>query len=93
MKMKKNTIGMALTFFFLIAGVGCFTVIAAEKTDSMMCDDGLVEIGDFTDDVESKCGEPNSKEGKFWRYAFGPSETYIVEFDDSGNVVRILEEH
>ncbi|KPJ75212.1 MAG: hypothetical protein AMJ54_15605 [Deltaproteobacteria bacterium SG8_13] len=88
-----KSIGIYLTLLFLLSVAGCFTAIAAEKTDSMMCDDGLVEIGDFTKDLESKCGTPDSKEGKFWRYAFGPSEKYMVEFDDSGNVVRILEEH
>ena len=91
--MKNRRMVMVLTLIFFVAGVGCFTVDAAEETDSMMCDGGAVEIGDFSADVESKCGAPESKQGKSWRYDFGPSEVYIIEFDENGNVVRILEEH
>jgi hypothetical protein len=53
----------------------------------------VVQIGDFFQTVQDKCGEPDKKEGKFWRYNPGPSEpVYTVEFDENGNVVRIIED-
>jgi hypothetical protein len=91
--MKMRRIGMLLAPFFFVAGMGCFTVGAAEETDSMMCDGGLVEIGDLAADVESKCGAPDSKQWKSWRYDFGPSEVFVIEFDQNGSVIRILGEH
>jgi hypothetical protein len=84
---------MVLTLFFLVVGVGCSTAGAAEETDSMMCDGGLVEIGDLAADVERKCGAPDTKQWKSWRYDFGPSEVFVIEFDENGSVIRIREEH
>jgi len=65
---------------------------AAEETSSMMCDGGVVNIGDADDDVRDSCGEPNTQGANQWVYDFGPSESYTVIFED-GKVVRILESH
>jgi hypothetical protein len=91
--MSKRFIGIGMALFFLTLGAGNATVAASDNADSIMCDNGVVQIGDFFQTVQDKCGEPDKKEGKFWRYNFGPSEpVYTVEFDENGNVVRIIED-
>ena len=55
----------------------------------MMCDEGVVNIGDMDVDVQDKCGEPNTQNMNEWVYNFGPDEpVYTVIFKD-GKVVRI----
>ena len=91
--MSKRDIGIVLALFLLILGLGHSRVMASDNADSMMCDNGVVRIGDFFQAVQDKCGEPDKKEGKFWRYNPGPSEpVYTVEFDENGKVVRIVED-
>ena len=91
--MKKKEIGIFLTLFLLIMGLGRSAATASGDVDSIMCDNGVVQIGDFFQTVQDKCGEPDKKEGKFWRYNFGPSlPVYTVEFDENGKVVRIMED-
>jgi len=91
--MKKKDIGIFLALFLLMLGLWHSTATASGDADSIMCDNGVVQIGDFFQTVQDKCGEPNKKEGKFWRYNFGPSlPVYIVEFDENGKVVRIMED-
>ena len=64
---------------------------AAEETSSIMCDEGVVNIGDMDVDVRGKCGEPKGGDSNQWEYDFGPGEPgYTVIFKD-GKVVRILE--
>jgi len=93
MTMKKRDMGMFLALLLLILGLGHSTAAASGDADSIMCDNGVVQIGDFFQTVQDKCGEPNKKEGKFWRYNFGPSlPVYMVEFDENGKVVRIVED-
>jgi hypothetical protein len=65
-------------------------LFAAEQASSIMCDEGVVNIGDRDVDVQDKCGEPNSQNMNEWVYNFGPSESYTVIFE-GGKVVRILE--
>ena len=66
-------------------------LFAAEEASSIMCDEGVVNIGDMDVDVQDKCGEPNSQNLNEWVYNFGPSQpVYTVIFKD-GKVVRILE--
>ena len=65
-------------------------VLAAEETSTMMCDEGVVNIGATDADVREKCGEPNSQSMDKWIYDFGPSEYFTVIFKE-GKVVRILE--
>jgi len=91
--MKKRDIGIVLPLFLVVLGMGHSTVMASDNAESMMCDNGVVRIGDFFQTVQDKCGEPDKKEGKFWRYNPGPSEpVYTVEFDENGNVVQIVED-
>jgi hypothetical protein len=90
--MKKITIYLfGLTFLAMILGGSVF-LYAAEETSSMMCDEGVVNIGDSDADVQDTCGEPNSQnyELNAWVYNFGPGESFTVIFKD-GKVVRILE--
>ncbi len=91
--MSKIIIILAVALSVLTLSMGHSPAIAAQDTDSMMCDGGVVEKGDFSQTVQDKCGEPDKKEGQFWRYNPGPSQpVYTVEFDDNGNVVRIIED-
>ncbi|MFZ0243005.1 MAG: DUF2845 domain-containing protein [Desulfobacterales bacterium] len=91
--MKKRDIVIAMALILGLLGMGPATVVAAGNAESIMCDNGVVRIGDFFQTVQDTCGEPEKKEGKFWRYNFGPSEpVYTVEFDENGKVVRILED-
>jgi hypothetical protein len=67
-------------------------IFAAEQISSIMCDNGMVNIGDMDVDVQAKCGEPNSQNMNEWVYNFGPSlPIYTVIFNE-GKVVRILED-
>ena len=52
------------------------TVLAAKETFTMMCDEGVVNIGATDADVREKCGEPNSQSMNKWIYDFGPSEYF-----------------
>jgi hypothetical protein len=93
MTMIKRRLSIVLTLFILTLGMGGLTDVRAGETDSIMCDNGVVAIGDFFQTVQDKCGEPSSKEGKFWRYNFGPSlPVYTIEFDENGNAIRIMED-
>ena len=91
--MSKKCIYNTVFIFLLIMGLGTSPVLASENASSIMCDNGVVNIGDFFQSVQDKCGEPDKKEGKFWRYNFGPDlPVYTVEFDENDNVVRIVED-
>jgi hypothetical protein len=93
MTMIKRNLSIVLALFILTLGMGGLTDVRAGETDSIMCDNGVVAIGDFFQTVQDKCGEPDKKEGKFWRYNFGPSQpVYTIEFDENGNTVRIIED-
>jgi len=47
MTMSKRDIGIILALFLLIMGIGHSTAIASGDADSIMCDNGVVQIGDF----------------------------------------------
>lgn len=67
-------------------------IFAAEDASSIMCDNGVVNIGDMDVDVQAKCGEPESQNMNVWVYDFGPSQpVYSVIFNE-GKVVRIQED-
>ena len=88
--MIKKTIYFIGLLFILIM-IGSTSVgLAAEEASTMMCDEGVVNIGDKDADVREKCGEPNSQSMDKWIYNFGPSEYFTVIFKE-GKVVRILE--
>jgi len=80
-----------LAFLAMVFG-GQAHLFAAEETSSIMCDGGVVNIGDMDVEVQDKCGQPNSQNMNEWVYNFGPSQpVYTVIFND-GKVVRILED-
>lgn len=87
---KRNNYFIGLVFLVITLGSPVF-IFAAEEASTMMCDEGVVNIGDADTDVQDKCGEPNSQGMNEWVYNFGPSQpVYKVIFKD-GKVVRILE--
>ena len=68
------------------------TVFAEKEASSIMCDNGVVNIGDMNVDVQDKCGQPDSRGMNEWVYTFGPDlPAYTVIFKE-GQVVRILED-
>lgn len=80
---------IVLVVLALGSGVNVF---AAEEASSIMCDNGVVNIGDTDTAVQDACGQPNSQGMNEWVYNFGPSQpVYTVIFKD-GQVVRILED-
>jgi len=86
---KRNIYFIGLLFVVMVFGSST-AVLAAEEASTMMCDEGVVNIGDTDADVQEKCGEPNSQSMDKWIYDFGPSEYFTVIFKE-GKVVRILE--
>ncbi|MBT8368815.1 MAG: DUF2845 domain-containing protein [Deltaproteobacteria bacterium] len=90
--MKNNNIYLiGLTFLVMALGNPGF-ILAAEETSTMMCDGGVVNIGDTDVDVRDNCGEPDTQGASQWMYDFGPSQTFTVIFKN-GKVARILESH
>lgn len=66
-------------------------IFAAEEANSIMCDNGVVNIGDMDVAVQDACGEPDSQGMTEWVYNFGPSQpVYTLIFKD-GRLVKILE--
>lgn len=85
---QKITYFIVLVFLVMVFSDNVF---AAEEASSIMCDNGVVNIGDMDTDVQDACGEPNSQNENEWTYNFGPSQpTYTVIFKE-GQVVKILE--
>jgi hypothetical protein len=84
----------------LLIGIGCallaltspITIFAAEKTSTMMCDEGVVKIGTTNAEVREKWGEPQQvktpepQEPVKWVYVLG--STYYVSIVN-GKVERI----
>ena len=85
---KRNIYIIGLIFMVMVFGSST-AVLAAEEASTMMCDEGVVNIGDTDANVQEKCGEPNSQSMDKWIYNFGPSEYFTVIFKE-GKVVRIL---
>ena len=68
------------------------SAFAEEEATTIMCDNGIVNIGDMDVDVQDKCGQPDSQGMNEWVYDFGPDQPgYTVIFKE-GKVVRILED-
>jgi hypothetical protein len=86
---NKNVYTAALTFL-MIALVNPAFLFGAEETSMMMCDRGVVRIGDTYDDVRTKCGNPRTQGGDQWVYEPSPAQSFTVIFEE-GKVVRILE--
>ena len=82
---------VVLAFLVMVLG-GQTHLLAAEETSYLMCDGGLVNVGDMDVDVQDKCGEPNSQNMNEWVYNFGPSQPVYTVIFKEGKVVRILED-
>jgi hypothetical protein len=68
------------------------TVFAAQEASSIMCDNGVVNIGDTEATVQDTCGEPNSKTFNEWVYNFGPDQPVYTLIFMEGQLVKILED-
>jgi hypothetical protein len=89
---KKSIVYLLIPVIPLIITLKINSGLATEEASSIMCDNGIVNIGDLNVDVQDKCGEPNTQNMNEWVYNFGPDEpVYTVIFKD-GKVVRILED-
>ena len=89
--MKKRNIYF-IGFVFVVMALGSpVYILAAEEASTMICDEGVVNIGDADVDVQEKCGEPDSQGMDEWVYNFGPSEPVYTVIFKEGKVVRILE--
>ena len=75
----------------MVFGVQAY-LFAADEASSMMCDEGVVNIGDMDVDVQSKCGQADSQNMNAWVYNFGPSQPVYTVIFNEGKVVRILED-
>ncbi len=88
--MKSSNLYLS-TFAILVIAMGSF-VFAAEEASSIMCDNGVVNVGDRDVSVQETCGEPNTKGMNQWVYNFGPSQpVYTLIFKD-GQLIKILED-
>ena len=80
-------------FLVLVMTLGFSAYIfAAKEIMTMMCDRGVVRIGDTDVDVRDKCGEPNTETANQWVYEPSVSQTFTVIFK-GGKVERMLESH
>jgi len=91
-----RTISMKrISMCFIILGVLAMgfgaNAFAADEASSMMCDNGVVNIGDTSTAVQDACGEPNTQSMNEWVYNFGPSQPVYTVIFKEGQVVRILE--
>jgi hypothetical protein len=89
MKSKSLTVLFFIALILALLYAYNFIAVASGEASSMMCDNGVVNIGDMEVDVQTKCGEPNSQNMNVWVYNFGPSQpVYTVVFKE-GKVERI----
>jgi hypothetical protein len=67
---------------------------AAEEASSIMCDNGVVNIGDTDTMVQETCGEPNNRNYELnqWEYNFGPSLPVYTLIFKEGQLIKILED-
>jgi hypothetical protein len=62
------------------------------SADSFYCGTHIIEEGLSMDDVQAKCGEPESIEGNTWRYARGSNQFDVVlHFGADSTINRIVE--
>jgi hypothetical protein len=83
---------LIVSILLLIVFSSSIFVFAAQETSSMMCDEGVVNIGDMGVDVEDKCGQPDRRNTNEWLYIFGPAQPVYKVIFKEGKVVRILED-
>jgi hypothetical protein len=90
--MKIGNSFLIVSIFLLIVFSSSIFVFAAQEATTMMCDEGIVNIGDMDVDVQNNCGQPDSQNMNEWVYNFGPSEPVYTVIFKEGKVVRILED-
>ena len=90
MKTKKTHLAILLSLAILFGSLP--SVFAEEEASTIMCDNGIVNIGDMDVDVQNKCGQPDSQGMDEWVYDFGPDEPVYTVIFKEGKVVRILED-
>ena len=88
--MKKTNIYLFGLLIVVMVFGNTFSIFAAEETPSVMCDEGILKIGDTDGDVREKCGKPNRESLNEWAYDDDPS--FTVYFEEN-KVVRITVEH
>ena len=88
--MKKRNIRLIGLLVVVMVCGNLTSIFAAEETSSVMCDEGIVNIGDTDAEVHEKCGKPNRQSLNEWAYDDGPA--FTVYFKEK-KVVRILVEH
>ena len=86
---KRMVYFIGLLFVVMVFG-NTISIFAAEETSTMMCNEGVVNIGDTDADVRKKCGKPNSKTMNEWIYDGDPSLTVIFK---KGKAQRIPESY
>jgi hypothetical protein len=90
--MKKSNAYFLTLAIPLIIYLNIAFAFAAEEASSIMCDNGVVNIGDMQATVQDTCGEPNSQGMNEWVYNFGPDQpVYTLIFKD-GQLIKILED-
>ena len=90
MKTIKNYLVILVSLAVLFGSLP--SVFAEEEASTIMCDNGIVNIGDMDVDVQNKCGQPDSQGMNEWVYDFGPDEPVYTVIFKEGKVVRILED-
>ena len=88
---NRNVYAVGLTFLVIALGNPAF-IFGAEETPTMVCDRGVVNIGDTDVEVRANCGDPHTQGANQWVYEFDPSRSFTVIFKE-GKVDRILESH
>lgn len=88
--MKRRIVYYIVLVFLAMVFSG--TGFATEEASTIMCDNGVVNIGDMDVDVQDKCGQPNSQTMNEWVYKFGPSQPVYTVIFNEGQVVKILED-
>jgi hypothetical protein len=90
--MKPITVYLILLLSLAVLFGSYPTVFAAQEASSIMCDNGVVNIGDTEATVQDTCGEPNSKTFIEWVYNFGPDQPVYTLIFKEGQLVKILED-
>ena len=88
--MKKRKVYLIGLLLVMMVFGNTFSIFAAEEVPSVMCDEGILKIGDSDGDVREKCGHPNRQSLDEWAYDDDPS--FTVYFEEK-KVIRITVEH
>jgi hypothetical protein len=92
--MKKCSVYFLIPVITLIISLNIDSAFAAQEASSIMCNNGVVNIGDMDATVQETCGEPNSRNYELnqWVYNFGPSQPVYTLIFKGGQLIKILED-